>query len=107
MNNKEMDNRDALGREPDYWYWGHLHNGICYAAQGGLHARCAGHGAIPYGNASELHGHSRVLWSETQNARDEAYPDRVLNGYVKVRLVGEGIIEEFIGEDGSVRWSSS
>lgn len=98
---------DALGREPDYWYWGHLHNGICYAAQGGLHARCAGHGAIPYGNASELNGHSRVLWSETQNARDEAYPDRVLNGYVKVRLVGENIEETFIGEDGSVRWSSS
>ncbi len=86
---------------------GHLHNGICYAAQGGLHARCAGHGAIPYGNASELNGHARVLWSETQNARDEAYPDRVLNGYVKVRLVGENIEETFIGEDGSVRWSSS
>jgi hypothetical protein len=74
-----------------------LHNGICYAAQGGLHARCAGHGAIPYGNASELDGHSRVLWSETQSARDEAYPDRVLNGYVKVRLVGKSIVEEFIG----------
>jgi len=59
------------------------------------------------GNASELNGHSRVLWSETQNARDEAYPDRVLNGYVEVRLVGESIFEEFIGEDGSVRWSSS
>ena len=41
------------------------------------------------GNASELNGHSRVLWSETQNARDEAYPDRVLHGYVEVRLVGE------------------
>jgi hypothetical protein len=63
--------------------------------------------AIPYGDASELDGHSRVLWSESKNARDEAYPDRVLNGYVKVRSVGESIIEEFIGEDGSVRWSSS
>ncbi|NKF15342.1 metallophosphoesterase, partial [Rhizobium sp. BUS002] len=55
---------DALGREPDYWYWGHLHNGIVYAPQGGLHARCAGHGAIPYGTTSELNGHSRVLFSE-------------------------------------------
>ncbi len=98
---------DALGREPDYWYWGHLHNGICYAPQGGLHARCAGHGAIPYGTTSELNGHARVLWSETQLAGDEAYPQRVLNGYVKVRLKGEEIVETFYGEDGSVRWSSN
>lgn len=47
---------DALGRVPDYWYWGHLHNGIVYAEQGGLKARCAGHGAIPYGVTSELDG---------------------------------------------------
>ncbi|GGK13700.1 3',5'-cyclic AMP phosphodiesterase CpdA [Pseudomonas koreensis] len=98
---------DALGREPDYWYWGHLHNGIVYAQQGGLHARCAGHGAIPYGTTSELNGHSRILFSETQDAKDPDYPLRVLNGYAKIRLVGEEIFEEFIGEDGSVRWSST
>lgn len=98
---------DALGREPDYWYWGHLHNGICYAAQGGLHARCAGHGAIPYGDARELDGQPQVLWSERQRAGDEDYPERVLNGYVKVRLAGKDICEEFIGEDGTVRWTSS
>ncbi|MPQ70014.1 MULTISPECIES: metallophosphoesterase [unclassified Pseudomonas] len=97
---------DALGRVPDYWYWGHLHNGIVYAEQGGLRARCAGHGAIPYGVTSELDGNERVLFSEVQNAMDDEYPERVLNGYVKVRLSGENIIEEFIGEDGSVRWAS-
>ena len=97
---------DALGRVPDYWYWGHLHNGIVYAEQGGLRARCAGHGAIPYGVTSELDGNERVLFSEVQNAMDDEYPERVLNGYVKVRLSGESIVEEFIGEDGSVRWSS-
>jgi hypothetical protein len=47
------------------------------------------------------------LWSETQLAGDEAYPERVLNGYVKVALRGEAIVETFYGEDGSVRWSSS
>jgi len=97
---------DALGRVPDYWYWGHLHNGIVYAEQGGLKARCAGHGAIPYGDASELDGNERVLFSEFQDANDPEYPLRVLNGYVKVRLSGEALIEEFIGEDGSVRWAS-
>jgi len=97
---------DALGRVPDYWYWGHLHNGIVYAEQGGLKARCAGHGAIPYGVTSELDGNERVLFSESKNAMDDGYPERVLNGYARVRLSGEEIIEEFIGEDGSVRWSS-
>ncbi|NWB94301.1 metallophosphoesterase [Pseudomonas gingeri] len=97
---------DALGRVPDYWYWGHLHNGIVYAEQGGLRARCAGHGAIPYGVTSELDGNERVLFSEFKNAMDDEYPERVLNGYVKVRLSGENIIEEFIGEDGTVRWAS-
>jgi len=97
----------SLGREPDYWYWGHLHNGICYRAQGGLHGRCVGHGAIPYGDASEVDGQPQVLWSERQLAGDEDYPQRVLNGYIKVRLDGEDISEEFIGEDGSVRWSST
>ena len=97
---------DALGRVPDYWYWGHLHNGIVYAEQGGLKARCAGHGAIPYGVTSELDGNERVLFSESKNAMDDEYPERVLNGYARVRLSGEEIVEEFIGEDGSVRWSS-
>jgi len=97
---------DALGRVPDYWYWGHLHNGIVYAEQGGLKARCAGHGAIPYGVTSELDGNDRVLFSETCNAGDPDYPERVLNGFVKIRLNGPNIIEEFIGEDGSVRWAS-
>lgn len=97
---------DALGRVPDYWYWGHLHNGIVYAEQDGLRARCAGHGAIPYGVTTELDGNERVLFSERKNAMDDEYPERVLNGYVKVRLSGENIIEEFIGEDGSLRWSS-
>lgn len=96
----------ALGRVPDYWYWGHLHNGIVYAEQGGLRARCAGHGAIPYGVTSELDGNARVLFSEGQNAGDAAYPERVLNGYARLRLSGETIVEEFIGEDGSLRWSS-
>ncbi len=51
---------------PGYWYWGHVHNGIAYAARSpageasgapgidGINARCAGHGAIPFGRGSSL-----------------------------------------------------
>lgn len=98
----------ALGnRAPDYWYWGHLHNGICYAPKAdmnGMNGRCIGHGAIPYGDASELDGAPGVLWSETQLAGDPNYPLRVRNGYVRVRLQGDTITEAFVGENGAISW---
>ncbi|WP_035058446.1 metallophosphoesterase family protein [Andreprevotia chitinilytica] len=94
----------ALGREPDYWYWGHLHNVICYQPQGKLNGRCVGHGAIPYGRASVLAGNPHVAWAETQFANDAQYPVRVLNGFIRVRLDGGALIEEFFDENGSKRW---
>ena len=48
----------ALGkRNPDYWYWGHVHNGVIYqqSATGTTLARCIGHAALPFGNAYGLH----------------------------------------------------
>jgi len=96
----------ALGRDPDYWYWGHLHNGIVYAPSAGCRGRCIGHGAIPYGNASMLAGQPNVVWYETTLANDPNYPERVLNGLAKIRLSGDSLREEIIGEDGSVRWSA-
>lgn len=95
----------ALGRVPDYWYWGHLHNGICYAPKDGMYGRCIGHGAIPYGVTRELKGNPQVLWSETLSADDPNYPLRVRNGYVRVKLSGSQISEDFIGETGAVSWS--
>jgi Calcineurin-like phosphoesterase len=96
----------ALGRDPDYWYWGHLHNGIIYKQQAGCLGRCIGHGAIPYGNASMLAGQPNVAWYEISLAGDPNYPERVLNGLAKIRLNGASISEQLIGEDGSVRWSA-
>ncbi|MFC0351001.1 metallophosphoesterase family protein [Undibacterium danionis] len=96
----------ALGREPDYWYWGHLHNGICYQTIGNFRGRCVGHGAIPYGVASEFQGDERVVWYETELAGDFNYPERVLNGYALISLDGAGLSETLLGEDGSVRWKS-
>ncbi|WP_421549570.1 metallophosphoesterase family protein [Pseudomonas sp. QD4] len=94
----------AMGRAPDYWYWGHLHNGICYAPQGGMYGRCIGHGAIPYGPTREVKGNPRVQWSETLSADDPDYPQRVRNGYVRVTLQGATITEAFVGENGAVSW---
>lgn len=95
---------NALGREPDYWYWGHLHNVICYQPQGKLRGRCVGHGAIPYGRASILDNQARVAWTETQSAGDDQYPDRILNGFVRLTLDGETLREEWIDENGNKRW---
>ena len=49
----------ALGQDPDYWYWGHTHNGIVYTNQVSLSpirqtstlCRCLGHAALPFGKA--------------------------------------------------------
>lgn len=94
----------ALGRVPDYWYWGHLHNGICYAPKDGMYGRCIGHGAIPYGVTRELQGNPRVQWSETLSANDPNYPLRVRNGYVRVKLDGSQISEAFVSETGALSW---
>jgi len=97
----------ALGRVPDYWYWGHAHNAVVYRAHDndkGL-CRCVGHGAIPYGPAADLAGAAHVDWSETKVAGDASLPERVLNGYARISLDGATLAEKLIGEDGSVRWS--
>ena len=94
----------ALGRIPDYWYWGHEHNAVAYKQQGNSRCRCVGHGAIPFGNASDLVGAPAVDWYETRSANDAIVPERVLNGYVRITLDGNSLTEVFVGEDGSVRW---
>lgn len=92
---------------PAYWYWGHIHEAIVYNAQDGVLGRCAGHGSIPYGAASELVGPQQegvVDWYETKLANDPDVPMRVLNGFVHLRLDGPILTEEFIGENGETRW---
>ena len=99
----------ALGKDPDYWYWGHLHNGIWYKDlnDSGFEGRCVGHGAIPVGEASMLRDcEDRVVWTETDSAGDPHYPERVLCGFIEVVLDGTEIRETMLGEDGSVRWTN-
>lgn len=91
---------NALGREPDVWYWGHLHNAIVYKQIGKMYGRCVGHGAIPYGDASILKDKPNVIWYETSNANDPDIPLRVKNGFVLVELNNNSLIETMITEDG-------
>jgi hypothetical protein len=97
----------ALGRAPDYWYWGHAHNAVVFAPRDGCRGRCAGHGAIPYGRARMLAGRADVEWYETELAGDPRTPDRVRNGFVRLRLSGSGMEEAMLGEDGSIRWQGA
>ena len=100
---------DALGRAPDIWYWGHLHNGIAYsnasaAGKLGTKARCVGHSAVPYGFASGLmdsSGHYPVASVDffTHTPSPEG-GKRVLNGFATLELSENGDLTELFFEEG-------
>jgi hypothetical protein len=96
------------GGWPDYWAFGHIHGAARYSPHAAPYrARLIGHGAIPFGVASELAGNARVEWYETVSANDLAYPERVTNGFLRLDLAGPACNEKLIAEDGAVRWHGS
>jgi hypothetical protein len=95
----------ALGRAPDYWFWGHAHNAAVYQPRKNCRCRCIGHGAVPYGVASDLAGAPEVKWYEASPVPGDSMP-RVLNGHLEVILDGRSIEEKLVGEDGSQRWNA-
>ena len=96
---------EGLGRAPDFWYWGHLHNAIVYKEIDGFYGRCIGHGAIPYGVASELNKEINVSWYETESAGDTEIPLRVMNGFALLTLTGDKLGEQLIDENGGQRFN--
>jgi Calcineurin-like phosphoesterase len=96
---------------PDYWYWGHVHAAVVYNNQDpqgrNVPCRCCGHGALPWGQATELDNPANVAWHENRPANDPDIPQRVLNGFAILRLDGTDIGETFYDENGGVAWSSS
>ena len=92
---------------PDYWYWGHVHAGVVYQPRtpGKILCRCCGHGALPWGQASQLAGNSNVLWYENRSANDSDIPQRVLNGFAMLYLDGPNIEEVFYDENGGAAWA--
>ncbi len=113
----------ALGRPPDYWYWGHVHNAMVYSdksfpAQNGVKARCAGHGAIPFGvawglqnpdgtNKPSVEYFANELLSTAYDEIDLQQTNRVLNGFAMLTIGPDTIKEEFIDQTGTVRWSQT
>jgi len=113
----------ALGKPPEFWYWGHVHNAMVYSdnsfpTQNGVKARCAGHAAIPFGlayglqnsdgsNKPSVEYYAHELLSSVYENTDAQQANRVLNGFAMLTLGPDSISEEFIDQTGAVRWSST
>jgi len=94
------------GSGPACWYWGHVHAGAVYKPFGpaNVPARCCGHGALPWGQASALAQSPNVVWYENRNARDADIPERVFNGFAVLHLQDANLTETFYDENGGVAW---
>jgi len=97
------------GGGPVYWYWGHEHIAAVYKPSGpaGTLCRCCGHGALPWGQASDLETSANVVWYEKRFANDPDIQKRVFNGFATLRLDGPTIRETFYDENGGVAWQTA
>jgi hypothetical protein len=94
---------------PAYWYYGHEHVGAVYAPlTNNTRCRCLGHGALPWGVASDLQAGQaagRVIWFESRNAGDANNHLRVYNGFVYIKFDGPNLTETFYDENGKIAWT--
>ena len=120
----------AFGALPDYWYFGHIHDGIVYAPKtvpasangpaisGTCHMRCTGHGSMPYGapwgltkpgSRPPFHPSEYIdgitFFAGTPKTDDPA--GLVKNGFMTFVLKGDQISEAFFDEDGRQTWSTA
>ncbi|MGI4830415.1 MAG: metallophosphoesterase family protein [Janthinobacterium lividum] len=106
-----VDVMDAFAGQPPpaYWYYGHEHVGAAYAPlQGsGIRCRCIGHGALPWGQSTDLanaQAAGLIDWHENRLANDPDDPLRVYNGFAVLHLNGPDLTETFHDELGGVAW---
>lgn len=85
---------EALGADPYAWYWGHVHNGIAYNSplkiasesfETNTYARCVGHSALPFGNASTL-DIPEIAWRQKNKLSGS---ERLSNGFAMITLESE------------------
>lgn len=105
--------KQLLGRQPDVWYWGHLHLGVAYNANSvlgktGTICRCVGHSAMPFGNAKGMDTNNVNYYAHTPLAPNSK---QVQNGFALLTLNTDGSFAETFYEvtgDGScvVGWMS-
>ncbi len=106
---EDLTSKDALGRAPDYWYWGHVHDGIAYSAKAPTDdavARCVGHGAIPYTTATGLLKGGKIIDEVDYFAHTPVDPSgkttiRVHNGFAIIELTDQAVSEAFYELDGT------
>jgi hypothetical protein len=114
-------------RDPDYWYWGHTHNGVVYNSNATMSSsrktktlcRCVGHSAIPFGTAYYWDGQNQLPL--TRNGKVDYYActplpnpnqckqwdKRVKNGFAVLTLQAGTISEAFYEQDNPVPvWTS-
>ena len=102
----------ALGREPDYWYWGHVHNGMVYtpaSAGGSVNCRCLGNASIPIGNAEWLQNSPSTVAFYTNKPLPNPTVQqqlRVLNGFAMLTFTENDVAENWYYQDGSLAWYS-
>jgi Calcineurin-like phosphoesterase len=96
------------GRCPDFWFWGHVHNGIVYKAvpwdarqgpQPVTKCRCLGHGGLPFGRAYYLDdqpGNVEYFSSAPMGSPLDPYQSlRVRNGWAMLTIGPSSLEEEF------------
>jgi len=105
-----------LGRYPDFWYYGHIHNGVVYTdppAITGLNIpssqitpqlRCCGHAALPYGVPSWLNYPSTpsyIPYFAQTNAgnNNTQLSNTIRNGFALLTLSQNQIVETFYEVD--------
>lgn len=109
--------KDSLmGRHPEVWYWGHIHNGVVYnntAASRSTLARCLGHSGIPFGNAEWLEGNHNGNISTidyyAHTPLENPSPNnklRVKNGFAILEIKDGKLTEIWYDQDGTLSWTS-
>jgi hypothetical protein len=84
------------GKNPDVWYWGHLHLGVAYNQNSavGVHGtlgRCVGHSAIPFGRASGMNTNNVDYYAHTELSSGSK---QMRNGFAIVTLRPDGTLTE-------------
>ncbi|HJW92726.1 MAG TPA: metallophosphoesterase [Thermoanaerobaculia bacterium] len=106
------DMMSALGRSPDYWYWGHIHNGIVYKDRNEngatVYPRCTGQAAIPFGDGKTIPNAGYVkYYANTPNPNAPPQGLRVNNGFALLTINGSSVTETWYDQFGNMAWSSS
>ena len=108
--------KTAFGKMPNYWYFGHIHDGIVYAEKDGCKMRCTGHASMPYGapwglvkpGAQPPYTCDKYIdgiefFACTPINKDDP-AGQVKNGFMTFTLDAETLTEAFFDDDCTQTW---